>query len=125
MHELSICLSMLQQVEEIAKTHNASRVTRICIQVGALSGVNPDLLAHAYPFARADTVAAAAELIIEKIPVRVICTVCGAETETAPNCLVCGSCGDWRTKLKTGDELLLRTIELQSASVASIPKIPT
>jgi hydrogenase nickel incorporation protein HypA/HybF len=41
------------------------------------------------------------------------CTECGAETEPAPNRLLCGDCGGWHTRLVSGDEMLLANLELR------------
>lgn len=112
MHELSICQALLDQVEHIARDHGATRVERILLRVGPLSGVEPALLLNAYPLAAAGTVAESAELVIEPAPVRVRCNDCGAETEAAPNRLLCGLCGGWKTRLISGDELLLANLEL-------------
>ncbi|CAK0777351.1 Hydrogenase maturation factor HypA [Gammaproteobacteria bacterium] len=112
MHELSICAGMLRQVEELAIAHHAKRVTHIHIQVGPLSGVDPELLANAYSIARAGTLAATAELTVEVLPIRVRCTLCNAETETTPNNLVCANCGNWHTQLQSGDQMMLRNVEL-------------
>jgi len=112
MHELSICQALLDQVEHIARDHGATRVERILLRVGPLSGVEPALLLSAYPLAAAGTVAELAELVIEPAPVRVRCNDCGAETEAAPNRLLCGDCGGWKTRLVSGDELLLANLEL-------------
>jgi hydrogenase nickel incorporation protein HypA/HybF len=57
-------------------------------------------------------VAEAAQLVIEKLPIRVRCESCGAETAAEPNKLVCGTCGDWHTRLLSGDEMLLASVEL-------------
>lgn len=112
MHELSVCQGMLDQVAAIAGRHDATAVTSIVVRIGPLSGVVPELLAQAFPLARAGTVAADAELVIEPAPVRVRCETCGAETEASVNRLVCGECGDWRTRLVSGDELVLKSVEL-------------
>jgi len=112
MHELSVCLSLLDQVQEIAAQHGATRVERIRLQIGPLSGVEPQLLAQAYPLAASATVAAEAELVIEAIPVRVHCKDCGRETEAEPNRLLCGHCGSYQTHLRSGDEMLLANLEL-------------
>ncbi len=112
MHELSVCQGMLQQVEAIAAQRQAHRVASITIRIGPLSGVEPDLLQHAFPVARAGTVAAEAKLIVERLPIRVSCDQCGAETEATANRLLCGACGDWHTRLVSGDELLLASVEL-------------
>jgi hydrogenase nickel incorporation protein HypA/HybF len=45
--------------------------------------------------------------------VRVRCRTCRAETDAEPNRLVCGTCGDFRTDLISGDELLLVSVELE------------
>jgi hydrogenase nickel incorporation protein HypA/HybF len=112
MHELSICQALLDQVERIAQEHGASRVERILLKVGPLSGVEPALLQHAYPLAAAGTIAEDATLVIEPAPVRVRCNDCGAESDAAPNRLLCGVCGGWRTRLISGDEMLLANLEL-------------
>lgn len=112
MHELSICQGLLSQVEEIARRENAISVERIRLQVGPLAGVVAELLEHAFSIARAGSIAAQAELVIDSLPVRVRCIQCGAESEARPNRLLCGECGDFRTQLLSGDELVLASIEL-------------
>jgi len=117
MHELSICQALMSQVETIANDNQASRVTAIHLGVGPLSGVEGELLKNAYPLASASTVAEGAELLIKSMPVCVLCTKCGKESEVKPNRLVCGHCGDWRTNLISGDELLLVRVELEKPNV--------
>jgi hydrogenase nickel incorporation protein HypA/HybF len=112
MHELSICQSLLVQVEAIAQQHGAQRVTSITLHIGPLSGVEADLLQHAFTLARAGGVAEGATLAIEILPVRVSCQRCGQESEAAPNRLLCGHCGDYHTRLLSGDEMLLASVEL-------------
>jgi len=101
------------QVEQIARREQAERVTRILLSVGPLSGVEPQLLADAFPIAAAGSVAEGAELVIESQPIQVKCLSCGAETSATANRLVCGTCGDYRTQLLSGDELLLTSLELE------------
>lgn len=113
MHELSVCLSLMQQVEGIAREHNARTVTHIVLRIGPLSGVEPDLLRHSYPLATANTIAENAELIIETADVVVRCSQCGSETTVAPNKLLCGTCGEFRTQVISGDELTLLRVELE------------
>lgn len=115
MHELAICQALISQVEEIARQNQASSVSSITLGLGQLSGVEEDLLRHAYPVASAGTVAANADLTIQSIPLRVRCTRCDAESDARPNHLVCAACGDWRTDLVAGDELLLMRLELDKS----------
>jgi hydrogenase nickel incorporation protein HypA/HybF len=113
-HELSVCQALIGQVEDIAREHNATGVVLIRLQVGPLSGVEPQLLEQAYTLARAGTVAAYAELVIDRLPIKVRCQQCGAETAATANRLLCGACGDWRTTVISGDELILASVELTS-----------
>ena len=112
MHELSVCLSLMQQLDAIAREHNSARITKITLNIGPLSGVEPDLLRNAYPLAAASTVAEDAELVMEIADVVVRCRQCNAETTVTPNKLLCGSCGDFRTRVISGDELTLLRVEL-------------
>jgi hydrogenase nickel incorporation protein HypA/HybF len=101
------------QVEDIAARERAERVTRILLQIGPLSGVEPLLLQDAFPIASAGTVAADAVLDVDAQPVRVRCMACQAESAASANRLVCGECGDYRTQLISGDELMLISVELE------------
>ena len=119
MHELSVCLSLLREVERIARENNAGRVTRIVVTVGPLSGVEPDLLRNAYPLAVAGTIAEDAELQVDVSGIVVQCSQCGAESPAKPNRLICGDCGDYRTTLLSGDEMILQSVELDDIGTAT------
>jgi hydrogenase nickel incorporation protein HypA/HybF len=112
MHELSVCLSLLDQVQSIAREHGATRVERILLRIGPLSGVEGELLRNAYPLAAAGTLAERAVLDIEPAAIRVHCTQCGVESDAAANRLLCAACGSYHTRLISGDELLLARVEL-------------
>ena len=114
MHELSVCNALIVQVERIAARQNARSVAKIVVRIGPLSGVEPLLLQNAYPLAAAGTIAADAELAIEAANVIVSCTICGAVSAVAPNRLVCGMCGDFRTRIRCGDEMILQRIEFDA-----------
>lgn len=112
MHELSISQSLIVQVERIALVHNARTVDKIVVRIGPLSGVEIPLLRQAYTLACAGTVAENAELVTEVQPIRVACETCGAETRATASRLLCGACGDYHTRLLSGDEMILASVEL-------------
>ena len=111
-HELSVCQALLAQVIEIATDRGASAVSRITVEVGPLCGVEPGLLASAFEIVRAGSCAAGAILSIETTAITISCLICGAESQTAPNRLLCAACGGYRTRVVGGDELRLRGVEL-------------
>ncbi len=119
-HELSICQALLSQVTAIARERGAEAIERIVLEIGPLSGVDAVLLARAFEVARAGSCAADADLAIEEPKVTVSCVSCGARTQTAPNRLLCGACGGYRTRIVAGDELNLRRVELRMPE----PRLP-
>lgn len=122
MHELAICQALIIQVEDIARKH-AADVEAIWIGVGPLSGVEPRLIERAYLLVAQGGRASEAQLHIQSLPVRVVCSSCGTHSDVTPNNLVCTACGDWRTTLLCGDELsLLRVQLLAPTSSHSIPR---
>jgi hydrogenase nickel incorporation protein HypA/HybF len=124
MHELAVCQGLMGQVEQIARRENAERITRILLSIGPLSGVEATLLKDAFPIAAAGTVAEDADLAIEEQAIRVKCLSCGAESEASANRLLCAACGDYRTRLVSGDEMLLMSVELERReNVRGIPNV--
>ena len=113
MHELAICQALITQVTDLATERSATSVSDIFVSVGPLSGVESALLQNAFPVAAAGTVADGAELHIDSLPVRVHCKDCDAESEVSANRLLCAQCGTWKTRLVSGDDLLLTRVELE------------
>jgi hydrogenase nickel incorporation protein HypA/HybF len=117
MHELAVCQALMEQVEHIAVEQRADQVVAIHLGIGPLSGVEPALLEQAFTVARAGTVADRAELVIDSMAIRVSCKQCGQVTDALPSRLLCGNCGDWHTRLVSGDELLLLHVEIVRQTV--------
>jgi hydrogenase nickel incorporation protein HypA/HybF len=115
MHELAICQALIEQVQRVARDNAARRIVSITVSVGPLSGVEPQLLEHAYPLAAAGTVAEEARLVVVTVPVRVRCRSCQAESEAASNRLLCGRCNDWQVDVIAGEEMLLQRVEIETA----------
>jgi len=114
-HELAVAQALVEQVDAVIRQHSATHARLIRVRIGPLAGVVPELLASAFPLAAAGTCMEDAELELVAAPVRVRCQTCGAETDAAMNRLLCGACGDWHTQIISGDELLLESVELETA----------
>lgn len=104
-HELSVCRALLRQAMRAAGADGPS-LQAVTVRIGPLSGVDPGLLARAWP------TLSAADLHVETAPLRVRCTACGAERVAPPQDLTCAACGGCDTRLLSGDELLLVRIGL-------------
>jgi len=99
-------------------------VHAIRVLIGPLSGIEPELLMHAFRAACTATRVGAAELLIERAPVRVRCLECRHEGERATSTLTCGACGSERTQLLSGDELLLTGIDLEPSDTRAQRRAP-
>ncbi|MCP5143069.1 MAG: hydrogenase maturation nickel metallochaperone HypA [Chromatiales bacterium] len=121
MHELAVCQSLMGELDQIAAQHPGRRIAVVHIAIGPLSGVEQDLLADAFPIASAGSSAADATLRFQAMPIRVHCPQCGEDSDATSNRLSCPHCGNWRTTLISGDELILQRVEM----VASAEPQPT
>jgi hydrogenase nickel incorporation protein HypA/HybF len=115
MHELSLALSLLDQVGEVAAREGATRVASVRLRVGRMSGIVRDALLFSWDLARAETVAADATLVIDDVAVAVWCPRCDAERGVADGAgLCCAECGAVAPTIVRGRELELVTMEVVS-----------
>lgn len=119
MHELSLCQALVAQLESVSAANGGGAVELVRLRIGPLSGVEAPLLERAFPLAAAGTIAAGAELRIASAPLVVQCVACGAQTDALPNRMLCGSCGGFRVRTVSGDEMLLESVELAAPGPAS------
>lgn len=111
MHEYSIVGSLLAQVEDVARKHEAARVVAVRLRIGELAGVETDLLHTAWDFLKQRSCCDGARLEVESAPVRWSCRGCQAEIARG-GALVCERCGA-PARLASGDELLLERVEME------------
>lgn len=113
MHELSIAEALVKQVEAIVVREGATKVLSITVEVGALSGVDPDALATAFPFVAENSPATGkATLQIVTSPATVICGDCGTQQEESA-ATACGKCGSANLAFNGGRDLTFRSVELE------------
>jgi hydrogenase nickel incorporation protein HypA/HybF len=106
MHEMSIALAVVGQVEDAARSGGRDAVQAVSLRVGELAGVVPDSLRFCFELACADTVLAGAELLTEHVPGRARCGSCAHQWATGmPPQLSCPGCGGAAAGLLSGREL--------------------
>ena len=115
MHELSLCQNIMDQLAELAQQHGAASISRVEVQVGVLSGVEPQLLEQAFLSAQMGTIAQRAVLVTEVVSPAVACLACGADTPASASDLSCRACGSLQTKLVRGAELILAHVQMVPA----------
>jgi hydrogenase nickel incorporation protein HypA/HybF len=109
MHELSITCSIVEIAAEAAKGRKVHRVT---VEIGELSGVMAESIAFWFSEVAKGTEVEEASLEIREIAALALCEACGAEFPT-PSMLTACPCGSFRLKRLKGDELNVKSIELE------------
>jgi hydrogenase nickel incorporation protein HypA/HybF len=117
MHELSITRNIVAIVSDHAA---GRRVRRVTLEVGKLSGVMTDAIAFCFDVVAQDTVLEGATLDITEVEGRARCTACGAEFDMPTLYTVC-ACGSRRLHRLRGEELKIKTMELEEASSCAEP----
>lgn len=106
----------MQAAVELALEHaqraDATRIHRIRLRVGRLSGVVPEALEFAFDAVIAGTIAEGARLEIEAVGIVCFCLDCQLEFATDSWFCECPSCGRVSDDVRQGDELELDSLEL-------------
>ncbi len=110
MHEASIVESLIGLVAESVPA--GSRVRRVDVQVGLLTGVSPDSMQFYFEILREDTVCSQAELAVALEPLQARCGSCGTRHTLDEISWLCPSCGAAALAFENGDELRLRSVEV-------------
>ncbi len=112
MHEASIALNLIEAVEQRLESHPGARVAAIHVRVGELAGVSTDALDFAFECLSACTSLAGARLVFELVPLTMTCDACGRTSPVEDLVFRCPACGSESTRVASGRELEVRTLEL-------------
>lgn len=112
MHELSICESVLQVLEQEAAVHGAERVIGVRLEIGRFAGVEPEALRFGFDVVTRGTVAEGARLEILDVPGRAWCFDCSDTVPVAARHDCCPRCNSSRLQSVSGDELRIKDMEV-------------
>lgn len=113
MHEMSLCESILGIIEDEAERQGFSRVTRVRLEIGALSGAEPEAMRFGFDAVTRDTLADGAELEIIMLPGKAWCLPCAAEVEVTQRYDACPVCGSYQLQVSAGEEMRIKDLEVE------------
>ena len=113
MHEAGIAQNLIEAVQRRLASEPGARVAAIHVRVGELAGVSTDALDFAFECLSASTPLAGARLVFDPVPLVVACDACGQQSPVEDLVFRCGVCGSERTRIVSGRELEVRTLELE------------
>ena len=112
MHELSIAINIIENIEEEAKKVDASSVSELTIEIGMLSGVVLEALEFALQEAVKNTILQNTSIDYQIIEAKAKCNSCGEEYVTEDFFSVCPKCSNPYSDIIEGKELKIKRINV-------------
>lgn len=113
MHEMSLCESILQVLEEQARAQDYARVKVLRLEIGALAGVEPEAMRFGFDVVKRGTLAEEAKLEIIHVPGRAWCMPCGKTVSIQQRFDACPHCGGYQLQVTGGEELRIKELEVE------------
>ncbi len=113
MHEISLCLSALELIEDQARRHGGTRITGVWLEIGALSCIEEEALRFCFDSACRHTSAEGCRLRVSYVPARAWCWQCGTLVSVQGYDEGCPRCGSHALRVESGDQLQVKQIEVE------------
>jgi hydrogenase nickel incorporation protein HypA/HybF len=113
MHEQSIVESLLILALEKAEEAKASKIVRIYLVVGELSGVLEEAVDFYFSFLARNTIAAEASIFYMHVPVKLHCRNCNTIFLPEKLILTCPNCKEQQVEIFSGRELYIESMEVE------------
>ncbi len=112
MHEVALAAALLNIVAEQAAAAKARRVTKLVLEIGALSHVDTHALSFAVEAAARGGPAEGAALDIRETPGSAYCLDCESPVSIPARGAACPACGGVKLLVQGGDEMRLKEMEV-------------
>ncbi len=112
MHELSVVQEIIRIVHDHTCMHRDSRVERIDLVVGELTGYRQEMLQEYFDILAQDTDLEGARIQVRYVRPVLTCRACGLEFEREGLSFSCPACGATAVLTGAGKELYINAVEL-------------
>ena len=112
MHEYSIVQALLDQCEETARQNNATKVKKVIVKIGVMSGVEVELLKTAFDTFKENTMCEKAEFITNIQPIMIKCHNCDKTFTLKRYEYSCPKCQSIDLDIIDGEDMYLMQLEL-------------
>ena len=113
MHEMSLCESIVQTLEQQAEVQDYRRVNTVWLEIGALAGVEIDALRFSFDIVTKGSLAESAKLEIIEIPGEAWCLPCGRSVAVQALYDQCPHCGSHQLQVTSGDQMRIKELEVE------------
>jgi hydrogenase nickel incorporation protein HypA/HybF len=113
MHELSIAMSIVEMAEEEAERRGV-QVNAVHLKLGVLCGVVKEALLSCYEMACENTPLQGSRLLVEDVPVVILCPRCQTQRPISSiQLFCCPECGTPASQVVRGKELEVVALEIE------------
>ncbi len=113
MHEMSLCESVFQLIEQNAKSQGFDRVTAVTLAIGELAGVDREAMRFSFDAVTRGTLADRARLEFESVPGEAWCLPCARTIHVGRRIDPCPHCGSHQLQVTGGHDMILKSLEVQ------------
>jgi hydrogenase nickel incorporation protein HypA/HybF len=112
MHEMSLAEGVLQVIEEAARAQSFTRVSTVRLEIGQLSGVEPEAMRFCFDAVTRNSVAQGAQLEIITLPGVGWCMACAQSVPMKEVFGECPQCGGYQMQVTGGTEMRVKDLEV-------------
>ncbi|MCY0802468.1 hydrogenase maturation nickel metallochaperone HypA [Providencia rettgeri] len=113
MHEVALCQSTVDIIEQQAKLNAVTRVSGVWLEIGALSCIEEGAFRFCFDIACRDTVAEGCQLHVIHTPAQAWCWDCSKMVEVESHQSGCPQCQSFNLKVENGDSLRIKELEVE------------
>jgi hydrogenase nickel incorporation protein HypA/HybF len=112
MHEMSLAEGVLQLIEDAARQQAFAKVRTVWLEIGQLSGVEPEAMAFCFDAVTRGSIAQGARLEIIRLPGTGWCMACARTVPMAEVFGECPACGGHQMQVTGGTEMRVKELEV-------------
>jgi len=112
-HEFAITQSILNIVLDEAKAAQASKIYRINLVIGELSGVVSDSVQFYFDFLKKDNAAEGATIDFKQVPAELRCRDCSTSFNPKDSLWACPACQSSSVEVVSGRHCYVESIEVE------------
>ena len=113
MHEMALCEGVLQILVANAKSQGYQQVKRVWLEIGGLSGVEPEAMRFGFDVVTKGTLADRARLEIIEVPGEAWCMQCSKTVPVEQRFDACPDCGSYQLHVTGGDQMRVKELEVE------------
>ena len=113
MHEMSLTEGVVEILAEESRKQGFTKVKTVWLEIGALSGVEPDAMLFCFDVVARGTLAEGAKLEIVRTSGAGWCLDCAKTVALAERFGQCPECGQYHVQMTSGDAMRVKELEVE------------